>query len=246
MNNSNKNVVYTVIVGDYDDLIQPQIISENWDYVCFTNNPQLKSDIWQIKEIPTKYNEIEDPKRKASLLKIEYYELFGNEYDIIVSIDGNILIRNNLSMILDKEWGINLSQPWDFAIFDHYERQCVYQEAVVVRTYKLDAEKTIGDHMEKYRTENYPKNNGLWETTILVRNNKSEKLKETCKIWSEEYRNGSRRDQLSVNYSFWKADKIGLFPQVNVVPRPRGREFGPGFLCLQHKRGHHMIRHYNK
>ena len=43
-------IVYTSIYGDYDNLKdQPDIGA---DYICFTDNPDLKSDCWEIRYDP--------------------------------------------------------------------------------------------------------------------------------------------------------------------------------------------------
>ena len=36
-------VVYTAITGNYDELKEPIFIDQNIDYVCFTNNKNIKS-----------------------------------------------------------------------------------------------------------------------------------------------------------------------------------------------------------
>lgn len=47
----NKKVIYTVITGGYDNLIeQPSV--KGYDFVCFTDNPKLKSITWQIRPLP--------------------------------------------------------------------------------------------------------------------------------------------------------------------------------------------------
>ena len=61
--------------------------------------------------------------------------------------------------------------------------------------------------MHKYRTEKYPKDNGLWETGVIARNQKRGLCRKAFSLWGEQYRIASRRDQLSVNYSFWRAQQ---------------------------------------
>ena len=34
----NNKVVYTAIIGGYDNLIEPSFKPDGWDFVCFTNN----------------------------------------------------------------------------------------------------------------------------------------------------------------------------------------------------------------
>ena len=46
-----RKVVYTVITGKYDNLrSQPRI--KGWDYICFTDDPELKSEFWDICQVP--------------------------------------------------------------------------------------------------------------------------------------------------------------------------------------------------
>ena len=43
-----KIVVYTCITGGYDNILEPSIITEGVDYVCFTDNPKMKSKTWRM------------------------------------------------------------------------------------------------------------------------------------------------------------------------------------------------------
>ena len=43
-----RKVVYTAIIGNYDELKEPKVISEGFDYVCFTDDVKLKSKVWKI------------------------------------------------------------------------------------------------------------------------------------------------------------------------------------------------------
>ena len=47
--NRYKMVVYTAITGNYDELVTPSVINPKFDYVCFTDNPNLKSNCWDIR-----------------------------------------------------------------------------------------------------------------------------------------------------------------------------------------------------
>lgn len=39
---NNKLAIYTAFTGDYDTLKEPDVIDENCDYICFTDNPNLE------------------------------------------------------------------------------------------------------------------------------------------------------------------------------------------------------------
>ena len=45
----NKKVIYTSVFGDNYFLHDPEVKLEGFDFICFTDNPYYKSDIWDIK-----------------------------------------------------------------------------------------------------------------------------------------------------------------------------------------------------
>ena len=49
--NPESTVVYTSITGNYDDLRLPVVVNPKLKYVCFTDNKNLRSDIWDVKYV---------------------------------------------------------------------------------------------------------------------------------------------------------------------------------------------------
>ena len=45
-----KKCIYTAIIGDYDNLYSSinNVKTDGWNYICFTDNKNLKSDFWKI------------------------------------------------------------------------------------------------------------------------------------------------------------------------------------------------------
>ena len=78
--NKNKVVVYTAITANYDNLYEPQYKSDKFDYVCFTDNPDIKSNFWKIIPFP---RENLDSTRKARYVKIQPH-LFFQDYNYSV------------------------------------------------------------------------------------------------------------------------------------------------------------------
>src|SRR4051794_37365019 len=79
----NKIVVYTAITDNYDHLYEPLYKCDKFDYVCFTDNPNLKSDFWKIKTFQhCNY----DATRKARYVKILPH-LFFQDYNYSVWVD---------------------------------------------------------------------------------------------------------------------------------------------------------------
>ena len=201
----NKKVIYNFLVGEYGTLKDPLVKTPGWDYVCFTDNKNLKSNIWEIRPLYYEFNLLKDNKRKAMHHKIEYYKIFEEAYDIIVSVEGTTQINCNLNDFIND---INLKDE-DIVVPKHW-RNCVYGEATEILKQELDYPNVVNNQTKRYKEDMYPSNNGLWSNNLIIRNNKSKNLKKACEIWSEEYKKGSRRDQMSMNYSFWKAKNLGF------------------------------------
>ena len=60
----NKKVVYTCITGGYDNLIDPSYVTEGYDYVCFTDNLELKSKVWEIRPLPKETEGLSQVKKQ--------------------------------------------------------------------------------------------------------------------------------------------------------------------------------------
>lgn len=191
-----KKVVYTVITNDYDDLITPDYINEDWDYICFTDT-DIESDFWQIKQM----EDINiDPVRKSKKYKIlPHYYL--SDYHYSLYIDGNCVIIGDLNEYINK-YSINNSM----LCLIHPDRNCIYDEAEVCILFKKDYEDIILAQINKYLVEGYPKNNGLVAGGILFRKHNDQFIRDVMDAWWNEINSYSYRDQLSFNYVCWKKD----------------------------------------
>ncbi|MFH0846032.1 MAG: glycosyltransferase domain-containing protein [Patescibacteria group bacterium] len=212
----NKVVIYTAIFGGKDNLIEPEFIPEGCDFVCFTDS-DFVSGVWEVRKVKP---EFEDPNRSAKIYKILPHKYFP-EYEISIWIDGNMLVKGDVSELIKK-----YLKDVNFSAFDHtpyrkfwkkffplkFEeyRDCVYDEARFILElgkkrvkYKDDPE-LIKFQIEKYRKENYPKHSGLIVGMVLLRRHNEEDVIQTMEAWWQEIQNGSCRDQLSFNYVAWK------------------------------------------
>ena len=203
-----KKVIYTAIFGGYDKLPDPDYKPEGWDFICFTDS-DIKSDIWEIKKVPAIY---EDSTRNARKYKVLPHRWFP-DYEYSLWVDGNILIKNNINELIDIYLDDNIS----LAVHDHNQNQLdprdwVYDEAKVILyfgqkngNYKDDPI-VINRQMEKYLKENYPAKNSLAVTMQLLRKHNNLKCINAMEQWWEEIKYGSKRDQLSFNYSMWNTN----------------------------------------
>lgn len=193
--NFDSTVVYTAIFNDYDSLKEPLFIDEKWHYKCFTDNPNLKSKIWEIIPIDAENVEGVQKDRHIKLLPHEYLD----GYETSIWIDANIRIAGDL-----REY-MNLYQKQsDLLVFPHFERDCIYDEgAACICTKKGDKLKILSQ-LYHYKEKGYPLNNGLFCGGILIRNHNECHIKTIMEQWCDEIAKFSHRDQISLPYVLWK------------------------------------------
>lgn len=236
----NKKVIYTAIFGGKDTLHEPLFVPKGFDFICFTDNKELQSIHWNIRVVEPPFV---DPVRCARYYKILAHKVLS-EYEQSVWIDGNMIVKGDVNVWIHK-----YLTSHDFVTFDHskqkrrflglfwipdkkFARNCVYDEleALVSRTEQgiyMDDIETMKRQVARYRAEGYPAHNGLAVTMILFRNHNNPKVIHLMESWWKELENGSRRDQLSINYVAWK-EKYSL-SYIQGDPR-----YNPYFLKTRH------------
>ena len=83
---SKNYVVYTALFGDYDDLLEP-VPSNDCDYICFTDNTQLQSNIWKVQIVSGNLS----AKMMNRLYKIKPHKYLKN-YKASIYVDSIIKI----------------------------------------------------------------------------------------------------------------------------------------------------------
>jgi hypothetical protein len=185
-------VIYTAIMGNYDQLKLPQYISEGWDYICFTDNYDLKNDFWKIRYIDSsEYG----AAKTARWIKI-CPEIFL-DCDLSVWVDGNFEIKCYLDAFIEEY------HKGNFSVSSH-GRDCTYDEAHACITYGKDRDEIIKSQMKGYRNQGFPEHFGMVATGLTIRNHGIKNNIKFAQNWWKEVRLGSKRDQLSFNYTLWK------------------------------------------
>jgi hypothetical protein len=198
----NKIVVYTCISGNYDSIKDIVNKEENIDYICFTDQ-DIFSNSWKIKKIPEFLNYLDQTKR-ARCLKILPH-LFLPEYEISIWVDGSIEVLGNINKLISE----NLNNY--FSICKHPDRTCTFEEASSIISLKKDTKEVVMEQMSRYESLGYPKNNGMVQSGIIIRKHNEEECKQISNNWWQEVLKGSKRDQLSFNFSIWnKGYKIDV------------------------------------
>ncbi len=218
-----RKAVYTFIFDDYDDLKSPTVITPGWDYICFTDDPALRSDVWELRLSPRGLADRELEPKKYAIKHMILFDQYLEGYDLSVSIGGQLELNCNLDDLIRE----NFQAGDDMMICRHGERDCIYDEAEVCRAWGLDDPARIDAHMRRYRSMGYPAHNGLYTTRIIARWHDRANVRAMCEFWREEYRRGSKRDQLSLNYAIWKISAIDYVQQFDVKRN---------FIICSHKR----------
>lgn len=185
-----KPVVYTCIYGNYDNLIdQPDIGA---DYICFTDNPDLQSNTWDVRYEPM-YEHLH-PRLRA-----KFHKLICPFDTLSLYIDGNMQIVD--TTILDKLSNF-LHNGW--ATYVHPSgRDCIsteLTESLLLPKYEgLPLKEQVGYYFKK----GFPKNFGLWACGVILRDGKFEDFGSK---WMLENLAWTYQDQISLPYLIWKED----------------------------------------
>lgn len=200
----NKNVIYTCITGEYDDLREPEHIAEGFDYVCFTDNLSMISNVWDIRPLPEGVSELSQVK-KQRYVKINAHKVLP-EYDLSVWVDGSVTVKGDINALLSS----TLDDDCSVYVPKHPTRKCIYAEAKAVVSMKKDVSENVKPQMERYKEEGFPTDYGLLQSNIIIRKHNEPDCIRLMEAWSEEVMNGSHRDQLSFNYCCWKNKDIKI------------------------------------
>lgn len=193
--NKSKLVVYTALTGNYDELVTPSVINPNFDYICFTDNPNLKSDFWTIKLMEDTDLDKIRKARKYKILPHKYLK----EYDYSLWMDANFDIIGDIEEYIHR-YSVNNK----LLVIKHDIRNDIYEEAAECIRLEKDDPEIINKQMRRYHEDKYPENNGLIASGIIFRNHNNHEIKTIMNEWYHEVYNYSRRDQLSFNYVCWK------------------------------------------
>ena len=200
----NKKVIYTCITGGYDSIIEPTYVTADFDYICFTDNTSIKSNVWEIRPLPKETEGLSQVKQQR-FVKINPH-LFLSEYDLSIWVDGNVGIESNLNEFLRK----TLKDDISVYVPKHPSRDCIYKEARVVIAMGKDKAINVNPQVERYKQEGFPKSYGLLQSNIMLRKHNNEDCIRLMEDWFKEIKNGSHRDQLSFNYACWKNKDIKI------------------------------------
>ena len=204
-----KTVIYSCVTGNYDKLLSAILASraipeEDVSYVLFTDQTGLPEKYratgshlsWEIR--PLEWQHKLCRRRTARWHKLMSHLLFP-EAEHTIWLDGS----QRLHAVAAAKILLPHLGDKSIATFKHPDRTCVFQELHACKRLKKDNAVLMERQLEAYRKEGYPVFNGMVETACVIRKQGPEQL-EFNRLWWQQIKQHSFRDQLSFNYVAWK------------------------------------------
>lgn len=186
-------VIYTAIFGDYDQLLPPQYVDDEVDYICFTDRAKNDCGIWQLRPSPYYHP---DPTRTARYIKTHPHELL-KEYDYAIWLDANVVMKVGVRKFIDSM----LVEDSSFGTVPHPHRNCLFQEAEACKARKKDQSDIIDRQTAHYRRHGLRPNGGLFETGFMIVRLADKDAKNMFFAWWKQIELFSRRDQLGLAWA---------------------------------------------
>lgn len=187
-------VVYTAVVGDYDDV--GRTVGRKCDYIYLSDRDAARNG-WHSRRLadldldPTRMN------RHPKLMPHRYF----SDYDVSIYIDGNVdVLRDPWPLALET------SDETPMLCFGHPERDSLSDEAAACIRKRKDDPVLIQRQVNAYLESGVPDAGGLIAGYVLVRRHNDPRVVATMETWWNEVATQSKRDQLSFPYAAWKCD----------------------------------------
>ncbi len=191
-----RRVIYTSIVGDFDQLLPPAVVEPHLEYVAFCGetNRQIPPP-WQRRPVLCRER---NARMTARWHKLHPHLIFP-DHDSSLYIDANVRMNGPVSELIDQ---MLVMSP--IALFRHAERDCAYAEAEIVKRYRLDDWPIVDSQMAYYRALGYPIKFGLHISTVQIRRHNDPKLAAFLDNWWQHVKIFSHRDQLSLDFTLMR------------------------------------------
>lgn len=200
-----KLCVYTALFGGYEQLNeQPVARQSEIPFICFTDDPELRSDTWQIRLVPPLFSM--DRARSQRNLKLRPH-VHLPEFEMSLYIDNAVVLSEPPEKVFEK-----YSPAKGFWLARHSFRESVLDEFLAVAKQGLDDQARVFEQLNHY-TLLWPEllSERQYWGGILVRDHREAKTRAMSDIWYANVLRYSRRDQLSINLAFRQA---GLTPEI--------------------------------
>jgi Protein of unknown function (DUF616) len=190
-----RRAVYTALLGRYEELNeQPTALDTDIPFICFTDDPNLVSETWQIHLVDPLFPL--DMVRSQRDIKIRGHETL-TQFDETLYIDNSVSLKQVPDIVLD-EWLAST----DLAVSLHSFRDRIVDEFDEVIAQSLDDPSRVHEQL-MYYAHLYPEvlyERPFWNGILARRH--TEAVNKAMQLWFDHVLRFSRRDQLSANVAF--------------------------------------------
>jgi Protein of unknown function (DUF616) len=193
-----RKLVYTCVFNRYDRVYPPVIVERDVDYVIVTEDASMKTEGWRLHLVDA--SGFSSPKA-ANLYHRALIHRVLPGYDLALYIDGNIRLIGNTSRL----WDEFSTADHALRLFHHPLRKSVKEEAkVCISNQKISIPSKVAIELNEYEEAGFMDDQGLVETTIMLRNHRHPDLDAAMELWWQLFQRHQTRDQLSLPYVLWK------------------------------------------
>lgn len=215
-----RRVVYTVLVEAFDALLPPLYTEPTLDYVVYSDAETPPPEPWQLRPLVSRHR---NPRMTARWHKLHPHRLFP-DYEESLHIDANVLVRDRIGAVFGEAL-----RDSPLALFRHPNRDCVYDEAEVVKRLRYDDPEIVDAQMAYYRAQGLARRSGLFHGAVQFRRHNDRKLSAMLEDWWRQLKLFSHRDQLSLSFMLRRHE-------IRVAELPGSANVNPWFMTGPHER----------
>lgn len=190
-----KIAIITALCGNREALVDPVVVYPDVEYVAFVDKLHPNCNVWH--QIPMdkfhsgdKYSD----RRNAKIYKVCPHKFLRGGYDYFIWNDVSHNTIMNPNEIIET-----YLKDSDIGVFKHNQRNCLYDEAKILKELNYDHPHLIDNQVDYYRQCRMPENFGLFELPVSIRRNTIE-CQRLNELWWLQIETFSSRDQLSFPY----------------------------------------------
>ena len=185
-------VTFTTIFGGRDRL-RPLPFKPRGRAVCFTDDPTIKADGWEVRVVE---RQLDDPARECRQYKCVPHVWFPDaEYSLWTD-------ACRIPVADPSDWVPSVLNGADVAMYSHPWDSNVAAHAVDLIAGGHDDEGILAKQADRYIAEGMP-DTGLWAGGTILRRH-TDAVGRFGGRWLAEVQTGSKRDQMSIPYALWK------------------------------------------
>ena len=201
-------VIYSAIFGGKDCIQNNQFKIPGADYVMFTEDTTMQSDIWDVRVV---IQDRWDPHRTSRFYKLLPHLKFP-DYKYSLWIDGNRVIQKDVYRLM-KSWMGNAVLVNPVRSKDSWKKNAYDEAAHCIALGKKgnfkDDPEIINKQTQAYIVEGLPMRSGLWGCQYILREHNHPDCIKLSELWWQQIKKYSKRDQISFPYCVWKT---GTYP----------------------------------